>query len=343
MAKKTELEKSENNKIALFEGGEIRKVEFDGEWYYAIEDVVSVLSESSNPKGYIKDLRRRNEELSKGWGQIATPLPISTKGGRQNVNCANTEGILRIIQSIPSKNAEPFKRWLARIGKERLEEIEQPAKAIERGKGYYQVKGYSKQWIETRTSSIDNRHKFTDTLKEHGIKGSEYGILTNELYSSSFGLDAVGYKKHKGLKKGDSLRDNMTPLELASVIFSEATSTELIEKTGADGFVETKKAIHIAGNITKEAISKLEQQTGKKVVTHENAKALNSPEIQKELVQQSLPKKKDEEPLSDFNENLKKGLDFNPNKDKKTSGLSISSIEKRKAHKKKGIINQHRF
>ena len=336
MAKKSGVKKSENSKIALFEGDEIRRIEFDGDWYYAIEDVVGVLSKSTNVKEYVKKLRTRDEELSKGWGQFVHPLPFMTAGGRQNINCADTEFILRVVQSIPSKNAEPFKRWLARVGKERLDEIEQPAKAIERAKGYYEVKGYSKQWIETRTASVDNRQKFTDTLKGHGIKGKEYGILTNELYTSSFGLDAYHYKKHKGLKGDDSLRDNMTPLELASVIFSEATSTELIEKTGADGFVETKKAIHIAGNITKEAIAKLEQQTGKKVVTHENAKALNSPEIQKELVQQSLPKKEeDEEPMSDFNNKLKKGLEFNPNKEKRTSALSLSSIKKRKAHKKK--------
>jgi DNA-damage-inducible protein D len=291
MAKK-EIVKKESSKLSLFEGEEIRRVEFNGEWYFVIEDIVKILTDSVNPKGYIKDLRRRDEELSKGWWQIATPLPFITKGGRQNINCANTESVFRIIQSIPSKKAEPFKKWLARIGKERLDEIEQPEKAIERGKGYYLAKGYSQQWIETRTASIDNRHKFTNTLKDHGIKkGFEYAILTNELYSSSFGLNSQDYKKYKGLEKTDSLRDHMTPLELASVIFSEATSTELIEKTNADGFVETKKAIHIAGNITKEAIEKLEKETGKKVITHKNAKELDSDEIKKELAQQPLIKK----------------------------------------------------
>jgi len=287
------LEKKDNsNKIILFEGDEIRRVEFDNEWFYVVEDIVSTLTESKNPKEYIKKLRQRDLELSKGWGHFVHPLPILTKGGRQNKNCANTEGVFRIIQSIPSKNAEPFKRWLARVGKERLDEIEQPAKAIERAKGYYLAKGYSQQWVETRSASVDNRHKFTDTLKDHGItEGYQYAVLTNELYSSSFGLDAKNYKDYKGLNKSDSLRDNMTPLELATVIFSEATSTELIEKTGAKGFVETKKAIHLAGNITKDAIAKLEKETGKKIITHKNSKELNSPEIQKELIQQSLPKK----------------------------------------------------
>lgn len=315
MSKKKNMSKM-SDKIAIFEGDEIRRVMFDGEWYYSLEDVVRVLTESVNPKGYIKDLRRRDEELSKGWGQIATPLPMKTRGGRQNINCANTEGIFRIIQSIPSKKAEPFKRWLARVGKERLDEIEQPSKAIERAKGYYLAKGYSPQWVQTRTASIETRHKFTDTLKEHGVKESyEFAILTNEMYSSSLGYKAEEYKKFKGLNKDDSLRDSMTPLELASVIFSEATSTELIMETNAEGFVETKKAIHIAGNITREAIEKIEKQTGKRVVTHKNAKELNSPEIRRELARQSLPEEHKPENLSEFNQNLKKALDSPPSKE----------------------------
>ncbi len=286
--------KEQDNKIALFEGDEIRKVFFDNDWYFVIEDVVKVLTDSVDPKGYLKDLRRRDDELSKGWGQIATPLPIQTAGGRQNINCASTEGIFRIIQSIPSKKAEPFKKWLARVGKERLDEIEQPAKAIERAKGYYLAKGYPKDWVETRTASITTRNTFTEKLKESGVSdGFQYAILTDELYRSSFGLSSKQYKEHKGLAKNDSLRDNMTPLELAATIFSEATSTEIISKTGAKNFVETKRSIHIAGNITKEAIKKIEEQTGKKVVTHENFKALDSPEIRAELAQDALPKPKE--------------------------------------------------
>jgi len=306
-------QEEKNNKIAIFEDSEIRRVFFDEDWYFVIEDVVKVLTDSSDPKGYIKDMRRRDEELAKGWGQIATPLPFSTKGGKQNVNCANTEGLFRIIQSIPSKKAEPFKRWLARVGKERLDEIEQPAKAIERGKGYYVEKGYSPEWIQTRMAGIETRHTFTDTLKSSGIKeGHEYAILTNELYFSWSGFTASEYKQHKGLTTKDSLRDNMTPLELASTIFSEATSKELIEQTGAKGFVETKKAIHIAGNITKEAIEKLEKESGKKVVTHENASELDSPEIRKELVQESGAIEENRQELSSYNDTLKKLMNVPP-------------------------------
>ncbi|HAF29262.1 MAG TPA: phage antirepressor protein [Bacteroidales bacterium] len=314
MAKEKLPKKQDINKIAIFEGEEIRKVFFDDDWYFVIEDVVKTLTDSIDPKGYIKDMRRRDEEISKGWGQIATPLPLNTNGGKQSVNCANTEGILRIIQSIPSKKAEPFKRWLARVGKERLDEIEQPSKAIERAKGYYLAKGYSPQWVETRTASVETRHKFTDTLKDHGItKGYEYAVLTNEMYKSWSDFTAKDYKAFKGISTSDSLRDNMTPLELATTIFNEATITEIIEKTNVEGFVETRKVVHIAGSITKEAIAKIEKQTGKKVVTHDNAKELDSPEIRKELAQNSLPENKK---LSKFNESLKKALDYNPKKDK---------------------------
>jgi prophage antirepressor-like protein len=318
---KKRLPKQTSNKIAIFEGEEIRRVVIDGEWFYSVEDIVLVLTESTDTKQYIKKLRQRDDELNSNWGTICTPLPLIAKDGKRRlINCSDTEGIFRIIQSIPSKKAEPFKRWLARIGKERLDEIEQPSKAIERAKGYYLQKGYSQQWVETRTASIDTRHKFTDTLKDHGIKENyEYAILTNELYSSSFGLDSTQYRGYKGLTKKDSLRDNMTPMELAAVIFSEATSTEIISETNADGFIETKNAIHIAGNITKEAIQKIEKETGKKVITHKNAKELDSPEIRKELAKQSSTYKQEEidENLSDFNKNLKKALDYNPKKENK--------------------------
>jgi len=281
-----------NNKIVLFESSEIRRVFFDEDWYYSVEDIIKSLTDSSNPKEYLKKLRQRNQALSEGWGQIVHPLPLQTAGGIQNVNCASTEGILRIIQSVPSKKAEPFKRWLARVGKERLDEIEQPSKAIERGRAYYITKGYDQNWVETRSAGIQTRNTFTDTLKETGIKKPyEYAILTNEIYSASFGLSASEYKELKNLSKGDSLRDNMSLVELAATMFSEATSTELIQKQGAKDFVETKNAIHIAGKITREAIEKIEAQTGKKVISHENKKDLDSDEIRKELAQGKITKK----------------------------------------------------
>ena len=281
-----------NNRLAIFEDSQIRRVIFDGDWYYSIEDIIKALTDSSNPKEYIKKLRQRNQSLNEGWGQFVHTLPLKTKGGMQNTNCSNNEGVLRIVQEIPSRKSEPFKRWLAKTGSERLDEIEQPARAIERAKGYYISKGFSPEWVQTRIAGIETRHSFTDSLKEHGIKeGYEYAILTNEMYKSWSGFTAGEYKEHKGVDKKGSLRDNMSPMELATTLFNETAARELIEKTGAEGFAETKTQIHIAGKITKEAVQKIEKQTGKKVITHENMIALNSPEIQKELVQQSLPKK----------------------------------------------------
>ena len=236
---------------------------------------------------------------------------MPTKGGKQNTNCADTEGILRIIQEIPSKKAEPFKLWLARLGKERLDEIEQPGKAIERAKGYYASKGYSKDWIETRTLAIDTRNSFTETLKDSNIKeGYEYAILTNEVYKSWSGYTAAEYKDHKKLNKSDSLRDNMTPMELVATIFSETASKEIIKETNPNGFYETKDAIHVAGNITKDAVEKIERKTGKKIVTHKNSKSLENPEVRKKLAQDSLPNSIEGGSLSEFDKNLKKALDF---------------------------------
>jgi len=217
-------------------------------------------------------------------------LKLESKDGKKYLtDVADTETIFRIIQTIPSPKAEPFKRWLARIGKERLDEIEQPALAIERAKGYYIAKGYDEKWVETRTASIDARHNFTDALKDSGIKeGYQYAILTDEMYKSTFGLSAQDYKKHKDLGNKDSLRDNMTPLELASTMFSEATSTEMIKKTKAKGFIEDKKAIRKAGGITKEAIKKVEKEIGGKVVTKKSYKHLNTPKKQKKIAHFNL-------------------------------------------------------
>lgn len=291
-----ELENQNTNRIALFEGDEIRRILVDDEWYFSVVDVVAALTDSANPRNYWSTLKKRSlengVELSTNCVQLKM---LSADGKKYKTDCSDTEGMLRIIQSIPSKKAEPFKQWLAKVGKERLEEIEQPAKAIERAKGYYSTKGYSPEWIQTRTASIETRISFTDKLKDSGIKkGYEYAILTNEMYQSWSGLSAIEYKEHKGLGKKESLRDNMTPMELATAIFSETAAKELLEKSGAKGFQETKTQIHIAGEITKEAVQKIEEQTGKKVVTHKNMKELNSPKVQRQIAQDSSDNKKEE-------------------------------------------------
>lgn len=307
---KKKQEKS--NKIAIFEGEEIRRVSVDGEWYYSVIDVIKVLTDSDNPRNYWSMLKSREMDNGIELSTICVQLKLkATDGKKYLTDCADNEGLFRIIQSVPSKKAEPFKRWLARVGKERLDEIEQPSKAIERAKGYYYAKGYSEKWIQTRTAAIDTRHEFTDTLKEKGIKNAEYGILTNEMYHSTFGMDAQHYKDYKGLEKGDSLRDNMTPLELASTIFSEATATEFLEVTEEKGYWATRNYIIKAGSITKEAIEKIEKETGKKVITRHNYKHLNLPEKQKEIVQNTL-KKLEEENYSEFDKKLIKATrDYN--------------------------------
>jgi len=275
-----------NDKIAVFEDSEIRRILVDDEWYYSVVDVIQALTDSSNPRNYWSTLKKRELENGVELSTNCVQLKMASSDGKKYItDCADNEGIFRILQSIPSKKAEPFKKWLARLGKERLDEISQPAKAIERANSYYIAKGYSPDWVQTRTASIQTRTSFTDTLKEHGItENKHYGILTNEMYQSWSGFNASEYKEYKNLNKSDSLRDNMTPLELAATIFSEETAKEIIKNANADGFFETKNAIHIAGKITNEAIVKIEKQTGKKVVTHENMKALNSVKIQKELI-----------------------------------------------------------
>ena len=175
--------------IAVFQENTIRRVWHNEEWWFAIVDVVGVLTDSVQPEGYVKDLRRRDPELAKGWGQIATPLRVSTAGGAQRVNCANTEGLFRIIQSTPSPKAEPFKRWLAQVGYERVKEIENPELASARARELYQAKGYPQAWIEKRLRSISVRGELTDEWKARGVaEGKEYSILTAEIARATFGV-----------------------------------------------------------------------------------------------------------------------------------------------------------
>ena len=204
----------EGSKIAVFKSKKIRRVIYQNEWWFVIVDVVAALTDSVQPDGYVKDMRRRDPELSKGWGQIATPLSVPTEGGMQKVNCATTEGIFRIIESIPSAKAEPFKRWLARVGYERVQEIEDPELALKRMRAIYKAKGYPDSWIEKRERGIAVREDLTDEWNKRGIKQQkEYAILTAEISKATFGMTPSEYKKHKGLDR-ENLRDHMNDLEL---------------------------------------------------------------------------------------------------------------------------------
>jgi DNA-damage-inducible protein D len=270
-----------NNALAVFQGKKIRRTWHNDEWWFVIEDIISALTDSTDPKGYLKDMRRRDEELSKGWGQIATPLDIMTAGGKQKINCSNTEGIFRLIQSIPSPKAEPFKLWLAKVGYERIKEIENPELAQKRMKLLYEQKGYSKDWIEKRLRGIAIRQELTDEWKERGVdENIEYAILTNEISKATFGKTVEEYKKLKSLKR-ENLRDHMTDLELIFSMLGERATTEIARTKDAFGFSENKDAAQKGGKIAGDARDNLEAETGKSIVSNENY--LQAPEKIKRL------------------------------------------------------------
>ncbi|MFO7656161.1 MAG: Bro-N domain-containing protein [Bacteroidales bacterium] len=258
--------------IKLFENNQVRATwnKDDQKWYFVITDVVQILTDSTNPSDYIKKMRKRDEQLSQGWGQIVTPLLIETAGGKQKLNCANAQGLLRIIQSIPSPKAEPFKLWLAKVGSDRLDEIENPELAAQRTRELYKLKGYPDDWIEKRMRSIAIREELTEEWKNRGIKEKiEYSILTAEISKATFGLTPSEYKELKGLKS-QSLRDHMTDLELIFSMLGEASTKEIVINTDPKGFEQNKRAAKAGGKIAGDARKQLELKSGKKVVTSKN-------------------------------------------------------------------------
>ena len=270
------------SRIVIFQEKGIRRSWHRNEWWFAIVDVVAALTDSVQPEGYVKDLRRRDKELAKGWGQIATPLRLNTVGGVQQANCANTEGIFRIIQSIPSPKAEPFKRWLAQVGYERIKEIENPELASARARALYEAKGYPKVWIEKRLRSIAIRGELTDEWKERGVRdGREYAILTAEIARATFGVTPGVHGNIKGLrhlKTGDNLRDHMTDLELIFTMLGEASTTEIARRKDARGFPANRRTAKEGGTIAGDARKALEAKTGRPVVSASNNLALTGSE-----------------------------------------------------------------
>lgn len=195
------------NKIVVFQDKKIRRTWFNEEWWFVASDIVGVLTDSKNPSGYLKDMRRRDGSFNEGWGQIATPLEISTAGGVQRINCVSTKGAFRLIQSIPSKKAEPFKQWLAKVGSDRIDETHDPELAINRAMKTYLQKGYSKNWINQRLKTIEVRKELTDEWNRVGIKKqSDFAILTDMMTKEWSGNTVKEYKNFKNLKK-ESLRD----------------------------------------------------------------------------------------------------------------------------------------
>jgi len=263
--------------IKLFESKQIRSVWNDDEkkWYFVVEDVISVLTDSKDPKQYVKRMKLRDNELAKGWVQIVPTLLIDTSGGKQKMSCANTEGLFRIIQSIPSPKAEPFKLWLAKVGYERLEEIENPELASKRAREIYKAKGYSDDWIEKRMRSIAIRDELTDEWKKRGVRQQiEYAILTAEISKATFGLTPSQYKNVKGLKR-QNLRDHMTDLELIFSMLGEASTTKVAKAKKAQGFVENKGAAKIGGTIAGNARRELELESGEDIISSENYLQIN--------------------------------------------------------------------
>lgn len=271
------MNKSLNSKqetaIILFNETTIRRTWHNEEWWFAVADVVSALTDSVNPANYMTKMRSRDQELAKGWGQIVTPLSIYTQGGDQKINCANTEGLFRIIQSIPSPKAEPFKLWLAKVGYERIQEIENPELAQERMKQLYEQKGYSQSWIDKRLRGIAIRQNLTDEWQERGISTqSDYAILTAEISKATFGMTPSEYKQHKQLpaKSKANLRDHMTDLELIFTMLGERVSTEISQQEKPVGMPANKNVAKRGGSVAGNARKETEKELGKSIVSSEN-------------------------------------------------------------------------
>ena len=269
----------ENNSIQLFEDRKIRTAwdEEQEEWYFSVQDVIAVLAESSDPKQYIKKMRARDPELSANWGTICTPVQMLAADGKmRKIQAANTDGLLRIIQSIPSPKAEPFKRWLAQVGRERIEETIDPEQAIDRALETYQKKGYDTDWIHQRLLSIRVRNELTAEWQERGVQqGKEYAILTDEITKAWSGMTTRQYKKLKGLKK-ENLRDNMSTMEIVLNMLAEATTTELSKAHQPEGFSESQKIAHRGGSYAGQVRQDIEKDTGRPVITSQNAAQLNA-------------------------------------------------------------------
>jgi len=259
--------------IKLFQDKKIRSVwnEADGKWYFSVQDVVQALTDAADVKDYIKKMKKRDPQLNSNWGTICPLVEmVAADGKKRKVQAADAKGLLRIIQSIPSPKAEPFKLWLAQVGSDRLDEIENPELASQRARELYRLKGYPDDWIEKRMRSIAIREELTDEWKNHGVKENmEYAILTAEISKATFGLTPSEYKKTKGLKS-QNLRDHMTDLELIFSMLGEASTTEIVKTQHPIGFEENRKAAKMGGNVAGIARKELESKTGKKVVTSAN-------------------------------------------------------------------------
>ncbi len=263
-----------DNEIKLFEGKQIRSA-WDNEkeeWCFSIIDIVGVLTDSKDPGAYWRKLKQRLNEEGNEVVTICHTLKMQAADGKmRETDVADMQGIFRIIQSVPSPKAEPFKMWLAEVGKERIDEIIDPELTIDRALNTYLKKGYSREWINQRLQAIQVRKELTDTWQDHGVKaGKEYAILTNEISKAWSGMTTREYKNLKGLKK-ENLRDNMSTLEIVLNMLAEATTTELTKTKNPQGLDENKKVAKGGGSIAGNARKEIEKETGHPVITSKNA------------------------------------------------------------------------
>jgi len=267
----------EDTKIAIFRGKKIRKTIYNNEWWFSVVDVVGILTDSENPRDYWYRMKIRvKSEDEIQLSTICRQLKLLANDGKKyETDCSNTEGMLRIIQSIPSPKAEPFKIWLAKVGYERIKEIEDPELATKRTKAIYKAKGYSEAWIEKRMRGIAVREELTDEWKKREAKqGVEYAILTNEIMQGAFDMKVDDYKKFKGLER-ENLRDHMDDLELILTMLGEATTTKFTNDRNSQGFEPLKKDAKDGGNVAGRTRKDIESQTGEPVSSKENFLELN--------------------------------------------------------------------
>ena len=268
--------KTEETKIVIFKNREIRKTFYSNEWWFVINDVIETLTDSRDPAQYFKKIKQRDPELARlmneGEVQFVPPLrlKIATTGGTQKMYCWNTEGVFRLIQSIPSPKAEPFKRWLAKVGYERVQEIENPELATKRTRMLYKLKGYSDDWIEKRMRGIAIREELTDEWKNRGAsEHRDYEILTAEISKATFGITPAQYKKLKNLKR-ENLRDHMDDFELIFTMLGERSTTEIHRTEDSHGVKKLKSDANAGGKIAGDARKQLEKKLGRSVVSKKN-------------------------------------------------------------------------
>lgn len=259
-----------SNQIALFKGKEVRKTIFQKEWWFSILDIITILTDSPQSKTYWAKMKDRDKDMSQPfpfWEQLKMP---AEDGKMRETDCANTEGIFRIIQSIPSPKAEPFKRWLAKVGYERIQEIEDPELASKRAKILYKLKGYPDNWIEKRLRGIAVRNELTDEWDKRGAERQrDYEILTAEISQATFGIKPFEHKKLKGLKR-ENLRDHMEDMELILTMLGEQTTTELHRKNETMGVPRLKDDARVGGQIAGSARKQIERKLGRSVVSKNN-------------------------------------------------------------------------